>query len=259
MKHFLLILLLLALSVTAAATGAADPAARGDSLVAAFDNAGAAAAFQEALAADPDDWSLRWRRVRALIDAGEDAEGKAARPWFEKAREEATGLVADHPDSALSHHYDAVASGRYAQFAGGKEKVRYAERVRSSVEKALELDSELAESWLTLGNYYYEVATLNTALRFFAKTFFGASLEGGLPEAEEALARALRLDPTHIYAHLTLARVRYEQKDWAGAADLCARIGELPVRDHLDPRNKEEARQLGAKAGKKLDKLMNRR
>jgi len=257
-KTFILVILTAGLALPAAAQ-TSGLSARGDSLVAAFDNAEAAAAFEQALSADPDDFSLRWRHVRALIDAGEDAEGKAARPWFERARDGAEALLADYPDRALSHHYDAVAAGRYAQFAGGKEKVLYAERVRTSVEKALELNPAFAESWLTLGTYYYEVATLNAALRFFARTFFGASLEGGLDDAAGALDEALRLDPTHIYAHLTLARVRFEQKNWVGVAVLCARIGELPVRDHLDPRYKEEARELGAKAENKLDKLRNRR
>jgi tetratricopeptide (TPR) repeat protein len=242
-----------------ALTVAGTPAELGDSLVAAFDNAAAAAAFQEALAEHPDDFPLRCRHLRALIDAGEDAQGDEARRWFIRARDEAQRLVDQFPDRALSHHYDAVASGRYAQFAGGKEKVRHAERVRGSAEKALELDSSNAESWLTLGNYYYEVATLNRALRFFARTFFGASLQGGLPEAEEALAEALRLDPTHIYAHLILARVRWEQKDWEACTELCSRIGMLPVRDHLDPRSKAEATKLREKAGKKLGKLKQRR
>ena len=238
---------------------AGPPAELGDSLAAAFDNAGAAGAYEIALADAPDDFGLRCNHLRALIDAGEDAEGDAARDWFVRARDEAERLLAQFPDSALSHHYDAVASGRYAQFAGGKEKVSYAERVRGAAERALEIDPSNEESWLTLGSYFYEVATLNTALRFFAKALYGASLEGGLEDAEAALARALKLDPEHIYAHLILARVRWEQKDWEGCHALCERIGELPLRDHLDPRNQKEAAELGEKAARKLKKQRKRR
>ena len=94
---------------------------------------------------------------------------------------------------------------------------------------------------------------------FLITTFFGASLEDDLNDAAGALNEALRLDPTHIYAHLTLARVRYEQKNWVAVDVLCARIGELPIRDHLDPSNREEALELRAKAENKLDKLKSRR
>lgn len=230
-----------------------------DDLVAAFDNEAAVDCYRGSLFMDPYNFDLQCKFARALIDAGEDAGGDAAEDWFSRAVKLAEGMAARYPESAEGHYYLAVAKGRLAQFLGGKEKVAMAREIRESVDRALAIDPDHAEALLTRGIYFYELATLNRALRFFAKVLYGGLPEGDLDMAEADFVASLRLDPGNTNTLHHLALIRYRQGNYEACAKLCQEAIAQPVTDHLDPRNQKLAEELEAKASRKLGKADARR
>jgi len=225
-----------------------------DGLVGAFRNAEAAGCFEAALGADPGDFDLRCKLTRALVDAGEDQDGDGAEAWFRRAVEQSRVLVRERPERAEGHYYLAVSLGRLAQFLGGKEKVALAAEIRRSVDRALAIDPRHAEALLTRGIYFYELATLNSALRLFAKMLYGGLPEGSLEDAESDLRASLALMPENSNTIYHLALVAYENEDWSSCLDHCRRVAALPPSDNMDGRNKALAKDLAGKAEKKLDR-----
>jgi regulator of microtubule dynamics protein 3 len=230
-----------------------------DELVAAFDNEEAVRCFEEQLADHPGDFQIEQKLARAFIDAGEDVEGDAAEAWFLKAVDLSERMAREHPESAEGHYYLAVATGRYAQFLGGKQKVEFAHKIRVSVDRALAIDPDHAEALLTRGIYFYELATLNRALRFFAKVIYGGLPEGGIEDAERDLEASSRVDPDNSNALYHLALIREKHKDYEACAELCRKTQALPMTDHLDWKNQALAAELEEKVAKKLGKSTGRR
>ncbi len=239
------LILVLALAFAAAAEDC-------DSLVDAFDNAAAARCFQARLEADPGNADLRISFMRALIDAGEDAADASAEAWYMEALAESEAFIESEAASAEGHYYKAVAMGRYAQFLGGKRKVSMAHDIRESVDRALAMDPEHAEALLTRGIYFYELATLNKALRFFAKMLYGGLPEGGLDDARRDLERSLEIDPENTNTLYHLALVAHRQKKYEVCVEYCEAALSRPVTDHRDPHNRELARELLEKVSKKV-------
>ncbi len=230
-----------------------------DDLVAAFDNEEAVRCFSDQLAAHPGDFSLEQKLARAFIDAGEDVESDAAEAWFLKAVDLSGRMAREHPESAEGHYYLAVATGRYAQFLGGKQKVEFAHKIRESVDRALAIDPDHAEALLTRGIYFYELATLNRALKFFAKILYGGLPEGGLDDAARDLDASLRADPDNTNTLYHLALICEKHKDYEGCVEHCRQVRALPLTDHLDWKNQALAAELEEKIAKKLGKFEGRR
>ena len=229
------------------------------SLVADFDNEAALKCFQRRLAEDPENEILQIAIMRALIDTGEDALDKAALPYFEQAVALSKKFMEDHPKSAEGYYYLAVALGRQAQFLGGKEKVSMAKEIRMNVDRALALDNQHAEAYLTRGIYFYELATLNKALRFFAKMLYGGLPEGGLDDAEADLKASWRLAPHNTNTLYHLALIAERRKDYVDCERYCELALSQDQTDHMDSRNQDQARDLLADISKKLKKQESRR
>jgi tetratricopeptide (TPR) repeat protein len=230
-----------------------------DSLVTAFNNEAALECFQERLADDPENVDLQIATLRALIDTGEDAAGKAALPYFEEAVAGSEQFIESHPQSAEGYYYQAVALGRQAQFLGGKDKVSMAKEIRLNVDRALALDDQHAEAYLTRGIYFYELATLNKALRFFAKVLYGGLPEGGLDDAAADLEASLKLEPHNTNTLYHLALIAKRHKDYSACAHYCELALAQERTDHLDSQNQTLAKELMSDIAKKLKKQEARR
>ncbi len=229
-----------------------------DSLMAAFNNEAALECYRDRLAQDPENVDLQIAVLRALIDTGEDASGNAALPYFEQAVESSKRFSRNHPQSAEGYYYLAVALGRQAQFLGGKDKVSLAKEIRTNVDRALALDDQHAEAYLTRGIYFFELATLNKALRFFAKVLYGGLPEGGLDDAKADLKAALSIEPDNTNTLYHLALVAEKRKEYKECARYCELAMSQAHSDHLDSHNQAMARELLADISRKLKKQESR-
>lgn len=219
--------------------------AEGDRRMAAFDTAGAIAAYRMGLQRDSTHVGLLLALARALQNLAEETpgtEGDQAR--FAEAVSLARRGVAIAPDDALAHATLAAALGRYALFQGGRRKVEIGREVREEALRAIQLDPGLFSGWAIIGIWNREVATLNPLLRVFARTFYGGLPPASLSQSEAALRRATRLAPDHILPHLELARTYLAlHREREAAAELDRAIA-LPPREQLDRVLQDQARAL---------------
>lgn len=193
------------------------------------------------LAADPQSWPARVGLIRNLVDAGDLLDSDASKPLFAEAMERSVALAAAHPDSAEGHYLVALSTGQMALFVGGKDKVRMSREIKTSIDRAIALDPGHAKAHVVRGVYYRELATLNLALRLFAKVFFGGLPPGSLEDSVADLELALALDPADLSARYNLARTLWRQKATDAALRHCELCIAGELRDPLDPRHQADA------------------
>ncbi len=227
---------------------AADPAAllkACDEACAKYDLTRAHESATQALQAAPGQFEALWRVARSQVDLGEDAQDKGqekqAEAWFTKALGTSRELVRLHPGQSNAHYYRALAVGRRALFAGGKEKVELAQEIEREALRALELDPRNGRAHGLIGRYYREMAHLGWVMRKAAETLYGKLPKGGDELALSHLRKATELEPGWIFAWYELA----ETLEVMGHADEARKVyhkaASLPRTDHRDPLLKAEA------------------
>ncbi len=233
---------------------AADRAAleRIDSLDAAFRVAQCLKATRDAGAGSAD-YEVLWRLVRAEVNVAEEAmdAGKTdqATEVIDQALATSEQLVKLYPGRSMAHYYRALALGRRALLAGGREKVELSQGIERHCLKAIELDPENGRAHGLLGRYYREVAHLPWLLRKVAVTLYGDLPAGGDELALKHLKKSVALQPRWVFARFELAETYriMEQKDQA-KTQFKSVLG-MPDTDHRDRLLKAEARKLLAEMG----------
>ncbi len=223
--------LLSAATVDDLCASADDACMKGD-MAAALDYA------ERAVQDTPDSWDAQWRLVRSLVDQGEIAQDAgdedAAEQWYNRALESSKSLVEAHPGYSMSHYYRALALGRRAMFAGGKEKVQLSQEIEKQALAALELDEENGSAHGLIGRYYREMAHLSWVMRKLAETLFGDLPDGGDQLSYDHLKRATELRPDWVFAWVELGET-CEVMDRKDEAKACYQKAlDLPASDHRD-------------------------
>jgi tetratricopeptide (TPR) repeat protein len=244
---------LLALSIPRPAGGQPGAApAEGDSLMAALETERAIEAYQEGLAATPDDPVLLWRAARALSNRTAETPGREGdEPLHQEAVELARRAVAVGPGIARTHTTLATALGRYGRWLAHECRIRCAGRVVDmgkegyrATRRAIELDPYDPAPFVVLGLYHRDLATVPLVVKVIARTFLGGYPPVSLEASARDLERAVRLDQGDVTAHLELARTYAELgRDDEARAQLRAALAS-PTRERLDLVEKEEARRL---------------
>jgi tetratricopeptide (TPR) repeat protein len=215
--------------------------ARGQALLDVGRTADAAAAFREAVAADPEEPEAHCRLALALL--GEEQ--------FEAAHEQAGAAASLDPGDEWPHRIRALALMRLKRpkeaVAAAEEAVRLEPELavahgvlsdtrlaakdrrgaREAAQRAAELDPESSHAHLSLGEVAFE--------------------EGRYPEAERHYRAALELRPEHASAINDLGVVVLRQGRRDEAAELFERAG------RLDPSLDEARANLGTSARRRLN------
>ncbi len=113
----------------------------------------------------------------------------------------AVALAPENPVNVLSV---AISYGKLALFSPTREKIAFSRLLKNETERALALDPDYAWAHHVLGRWYYEVATLGGAAKFFVKLIYGGLPPASLDQAIEHLERAVALDPDNLIHHLEL-------------------------------------------------------
>ncbi len=200
-----------------------------------------------ALQRNPEDCALQEARVRAQINLAEEAmdagrEDEAAQ-GFDAALQSSRELLKSCDERSMAHYYRALALGRRALFAGGREKVELSQGIEREALRALELDTDNARAHGLIGRYYREMANLSWFLRKVAETLYGELPEGGNELALEHLQRAVGLSPDWVFAHFELGETLEGLKRPAEAREHYRRAVALPATDHRDPLLQAQARE----------------
>jgi tetratricopeptide (TPR) repeat protein len=171
-----------------------------------------------------------------------------AEVYINKAVSTAELLQSIYPDSALSYTYLALSYGNIAMFKGGREKIKYAFKVKLNAEKAMEMNPEDIYPYIILGIYNREAANLNWFEKLFAKSFLGGVSEGTYEESKQMFNKSLSIDHDIIIAYYNLSKTYDKLNDRKNEIDCLNRVIQLPVRNFRDKYSK-------IKAAKKLDEL----
>jgi tetratricopeptide (TPR) repeat protein len=245
-----LLALLLALRLPAA--GEQDEMLRdlwrgSDEACAAFELSGAHEFAERAVQLDPEGLGSLWRLVRSQVDRGEAAQDEGrdgeAEEWFGRALGSSQRLVELYPESSRARYYRALALGRRALFAGGREKVELSREIERQARQAIELDSTNARALGLLGRYYREMAQLGWVQRTLAETLFGELPEGGEVLSRELLETSVELAPDWLFAWYELGLTRQALGLEDESRECFRRVLELPALDHRDAQLKGAARE----------------
>jgi len=259
------------LALTARAVLAQEPSlaaqiARGDSLRAERNSAGALAEYQRALAADSTSYEANWKAAREVADVAKQLLGDSlserrdslysvGRGWAERAiRADSAG--------ADGHFALALVLGRLSLTKGSKERVRFAKIIYDEASAAIRIDSLHDGAWHIIGQWNAEVKRLSGLQRFFAKHLFGAGFmdRATWADAVTALNRAVSLNPRQIYHHLALAAVYADLDSLPRAEAELTTVADLPLGDPMDSHYKAWAAEALAdlkadRAGDARDRL----
>lgn len=242
MKKTVLTVVLLLMAAPAQAADFRAAMAAGEAARAVFDNETALAEFRKANEADPENFQAAVDVIQALVDTGEDMDNDKSEKRYEEGIERAHALVEKYPDRAAAHYMLALASGKLAQFKGGKEKVKMSRAIEESAARARDMRPDWNRPYILLGVYYREVANLSWILKAFANAFFGGLPPGTNEDSVKMLQKAIELDDRSVRAHYELGETFEVMGRKEESAAEYQKALALPSTDHLDERFKEKAR-----------------
>ena len=245
-----LVALTLMAAAPAGAQGIAEQMLAGDRAHAALDAAAALDHYERALSIEPRNYEALWKASRDAVDLGEFTSQKARREeYYRRGEGYARRAVAVNPGDAEAHFHLARSVGVAALALGVRDRVKYANEVRSEAMRALELDPKHPGALHVMGMWNAEVMRLSGFERSFARTFLGGKVFGSAnwADAIRYMEEAVAVDPNRLTHHLDLARIYRDRGEKAKAREHYRAVIEGVVTEFNDAQYKRIAeRELAA-------------
>ena len=180
---------------------------QGDSFDRQFKSAQALAAYEKALAANPNDADLLRKISKQYVEMVLDAPSKKeklrlAQLGYDTALQ-AKKLVPNDPEVRVTV---AIAAGRLAFYSEPRRRLELSSVVKSESAKSVQLDPGFALGWHVLGRWNYEIANLNPVLRLVAEAVYGKMPSASNEEAIRCMVKAVELEPGNALFHAELGR-----------------------------------------------------
>ena len=190
--------------------------------------------FRAALAVDSMSYDALWRTSQILVDIGKqlpNAQRARRDSLYAEGLELARRAVRVNANGADGHFMVAVATGRAALTKGPRDRVRYANVVRESALRAIELEARHDGAMHVMGRWNAEIQRLPGMTKFFAKTFLGASIfnEASWESAVNYFTQAIGVVPENIYNHLDLAEALVDADRREEAIPHLERVAQLEL------------------------------
>jgi tetratricopeptide (TPR) repeat protein len=243
------VLLLLILAVPGFAA-AENPSLVDEALAAEarLDSARALELFQAADAAKPGDAFILQKIAKQYSDMVPDQTSDAAKKELAtRALGYAQRSFELEPTNAVYALSLAICHGHLAVVGDVRTKVEYSRLIKDEAERSLQLDPTYAWAHHLLGRWHYEVASLNSVARFFARILYGGIPPASVEQGIAHLKQATELEPDELnhWIDLGFAYAAAGQKDAARAAWEHGLA--MPDRGKHDPVAKRRARDALAK------------
>jgi len=216
---------------------AADPPASmiaGDEAFFSIDYPAAVASYDANLAAAAADPQLLWRLARVNVCMGEVAEGTARDSLFLAAERWARMCIAAGPNVPEGHTWLAGALGYLALDAPVKRQLSLTRELLRETERALELNPNDDIAYSIRGSCFRALGNVGWLQRQIASIVYGGVPDGGYPEAEAALKRAIAIAPTvkrHAY-ELGVLYIDWGKKE--EAVSVLRHAATLPIQSAID-------------------------
>jgi tetratricopeptide (TPR) repeat protein len=246
-KLVVAVLLVLASAIpvlSAGAQTAAEWISKGDAAYTARNASDAVAAYEKALAADPNNYDALWRVSRSETDlASYEPNSDQRTAMFKTAQDEAAHAVQVNPNGADGHFLLAEALGRMALTLGARDRVKYAGKVRDQAVECLKIEPKHAGCLHVMGVWNAEVMRLNGFTRMVARNFLGGQIfsEASWDNARKYLEESVTNDPRRIVHRLDLARVYSDMGLKSAAKTEYEAVISGELIDYNDPHYKAEA------------------
>ena len=152
------------------------------------------------------------------------------------------------PNNAEAQLSPAISYGKMLPFMGSKDQVMAAPRIKTSVDRALQLDPTNDNAWHILGRWNRVLADINPVKRALAKALFG-----GLPvttneAAEKCLLKAIEINPNRLIHYIELGHVYVQMGRKEDARKYIKKGLAIPDKEKDDP----EMRDVGVQLLEKL-------
>jgi len=245
MKNLFLLLFLFVSSLHASPFS--DLIQEGDRFYNRYDNLNAIKKYEEAYKLDPDNYEILLKVTRTYNDLGEELKElekpDEAESYINKALKSAEIFKRKYPDSAAVYAYLALSYGNRAVYVGGKEKIKFAHKIKDNAAKALRMNPNDFLPYIILGIYNRQIASLNWFERAFANTFFGKVPDGSYEEAIKMFTDALKIRPKVILTTYQLSRVYRDMGDENKERELLNQLFKYSVQDFRDKYAIEKAKK----------------
>jgi tetratricopeptide (TPR) repeat protein len=208
--------------------------------------------YQAAVALDSLNYEANWKAARAIADVAKQIQGNADSlknrrdSLYSVGKGFAERAIRADSTQADGHYALAMVLGRLSLTKGSKERVRYAKIIFDEATRAVTINPNHDNAHHVLGAWNAEVKRLSGLQRFFAKALFGGGFmdKANWDDAVRHLARAVELQPSHIYHRLELAEVYTDLGRYSKAREQLQIIPTLPEADVLDGQYKKDAAAL---------------
>jgi tetratricopeptide (TPR) repeat protein len=222
---------------------AADPVADALAAEARYDSQTALRLFKEAEKARPNDVFILQKIARQLSDSVHDTDDRERQQaLLTEALEYSERAVRLDPTNAVSVISVAVCQGKLATYAETRQKIAYSKLVKENAERALVLDPTYDWAHHILGRWHYEMASIGSTKRWFAKLIYSELPEASFNRAVAALQRAVELSPQSV-AHTLELGFAYRANGQKAEARAAFEKGlALPAREKHDVFAQKRAR-----------------
>ena len=235
---------MLCVTRTSQAQTAAEHVALGDREHAAMRADAALAQYEQAIAADSNDYAAYWKAAREAVDLGEFNPNKDERTrLYQNAERYARRAVTLMPADAEGHFHLARAIGRNALTMGTRDRIKFAKEVRNQALEALKADPKHPGALHVMGVWNAEVMRLNGFSRMIAKNFLGGQIFGqaSWKEAVRYMEESAAVEPDRLVHHLDLGKIYADVGDKAKAREQFELVVRGTATEYNDPHYKEEA------------------
>jgi tetratricopeptide (TPR) repeat protein len=247
----------LALAGTGFGQTAAEHIVKGDEYFAAFEDQKALDAYLAAVQLEPGNYEALWKAARGIVDVSDLITGKdkesteKRRKMYNDAVSYANKAVAANPGDTWGHFFLSSSMGNKALLMSTKDQINASKKIRSEIDKAIELDGSNDLAYHALGRWHRRMAEIGGAKRFFGGLIYGSIPKGSFAEAEKAFLKAIELKPDYLNHHIELARTYMAMGKFDLAVPEYQKSIDLPFTASKDKDLKAEAAVEIEKAKKK--------
>lgn len=162
--------------------------------------------------------------------------GELGKAYAEKA-------LALAPNESEAHLSVAISHAKMTPILGNSEKLEASRKVKSAVDKSLELNPGNDLAWHILGSWHQRLAELGTVKRAIARLVYGELPAASNEEAVKCFQEAIKLNPNRLIHHIelgiTFARIGKKEE-----AKKCIEKGlGMPDAGKDDPEIKQRGRE----------------
>ena len=151
------------------------------------------------------------------------------------------------PEDAEAQLSIAITYGKMLPFMGTKEQVATSPRIKSAVDKTLQLDPGSDFAWHILGRWHRVLAEIGAVKRALAGAIYGGLPKGSFSEAAKCLEKAIALNPKRLMHYIELGRIYAQMGRKEDARKLINKGLAMPNVEKDDPEAKMRGRETLAK------------